>query len=167
MKMLKYVVLMVCLSIVISCDDNDDDCTICLEEAEKERVVSFVNAAIAHIDAVGVEAAYSDFSVPNPKPEFIDGELYIFVINIKNIGIQNIIMKANGADDSLIGTNIYDLEGKRGKMVVQDFAEVVNNSEQNGWSTYHWNHPLTDEIKEKHSYLVKVGDLIVGAGLYE
>ena len=165
--MLKYVMLLLCFTVVISCDDNEDDCTICLEDAEKERVIDFVNTAVAHLENVGLETAFVDFSASNPSSEFIDGELYVFAIDIKHIGVQTIIMEAHGADESLIGTNVYGLQGKRGKMVIQDFAEVVNNSEQNGWSTYYWDHPIDGDIREKHSYLVKVGDIIVGAGLYE
>ena len=35
-----------------------------------------------------------------------------------------------------------------------------------GWITYKWPHPVTHKIEEKTSYVERVGDYLVGVGIY-
>lgn len=166
-KWIKYVVLILSFSIFNSCSETEDVRTFNLSESERERVFGFVNNAVEHMNAEGTETAFLDFNAPSPSSEFIDGELYIFVIDIQNIGIQKAIMVAHGANETLIGTEVYDLQGRQGKYVVRDMAEAVDNPYQRGWSTYYWKNPSDMLVREKHSYVVKIKNYIVGAGVYD
>ena len=169
MKMNRFIYVCVIITFLTfnSCSDSEDSCNFCINETARELVIDFVNSAVLHMNDEGAEAAFLDFNAPNPSSEFIDGELYIFVIDIQNIGIQNAVMVAHGANEALIGTEVYDLQGREGKYIVQDMAEAVDNPYQKGWSTYHWKNPKDMLVREKYSYVVKIKNYIVGAGIYD
>lgn len=166
-KLLFYVLPMLCLGVLYSFICKEDTSRVCIQEPQKERVIDFVNSAVAHMENVGAEVAFMDFNAPDPSPEFVEKELYVFVLDIKDIANQNIIMIAHGADETLIGENVYNLQGKKGKYMVRDIVSVVGNSDQKGWSTYYWINPSNKEIREKHSYVVKTENYIVGTGFYD
>jgi methyl-accepting chemotaxis protein len=45
-------------------------------------------------------------------------------------------------------------------------VDMAKNSGQ-GWVEYKWNHPITNEVKEKTSYVQRVGNLAIVCGAYK
>ena len=102
-------------------------------------------------------AAFSD-----AHGEFRDGDLYLYVLDAAD---DRLVMLAHGANSGLVGMpqrDIVDAEGK-------DFnaaTVVVTRGGQAGWVDYKWPNPVTHKIAAKSSYVRRVDDVIIGAGLY-
>lgn len=102
----------------------------------------------------GPEAALAQFNAP--QGPFRDRDLYVFVLD--NTGLQI----ANGANPNLVGRNIRDLRDVQGKLLVQEMLAVQTE----GWIDYRWLNPQTRAVEAKSSYVVRVGDYLVGVGAY-
>lgn len=169
-----FFAIFLCL-VALGCSDDDagcndpDACTeftaadgscvyICLTEAEKSRVINFVDGAVAKFNADGQEAAFEAFETA--QGEFIDEELYVFVIDLEGN------MLSHGFQPELIGQNLYDLQDINGKYIIRDLLEITASSDT-GWSWYYWEDPLTNATEKKFSYVRKVGEVILGAGTYQ
>ena len=90
------------------------------------------------------------------------------MLDVSGASNKSVIMDAHGADATLIGDEVFNLQGKQGAYVIQDFISATD-SDLAGWTTYYWPDPSTEnnDIKAKHSYVVRIGDVIIGAGTYE
>ncbi len=149
-----------------SVEEDDGSCFfICLSDSQKTRVIDFVNAAVSYIQEQGVPEAYSGLSAPNPLPQFIDNELYIFVLDISNKDNEEAIMVAHGFREEDIGLNRYNTQDITGKYAVHDFIELTNQSPTT-WAWYFWEDPTDLVIKKKFSYIVKLENLLIGAGTF-
>ena len=139
---------------------NDGSCTfICLTNAEKARVINFVDGAIAFIDTYGNDSAYAAFEEVNGQ--FIDDELYIFVWDDS----ANVL--SHGFQPNLIGTNVYDLQDIHGKYFVHELIDIGNSSEGKGWGWYYWDDPITNTIRKKFTYIARHGNIMVASGTYK
>lgn len=114
---------------------------------------AMAEAAAAFLIANGPEVAYPAF---NDAPEWHDRDLYVFVIGPDGFN------RAHGANHALIGTDITGLVDRNGVFFVQDFLKV----ETVGWVDYVYTDPLTGLDEPKSSYIIRVGDVIVGVGAY-
>ncbi|CAA7613429.1 cache domain-containing protein [Magnetospirillum sp. UT-4] len=122
-----------------------------------EEVAAFVNEAVEFMKKVGPEKAFAAFN--NPKGKWIDGDLYIFVFDMKGV------YKATGYRPERTGTDAWKMTDAAGQLVVQ---EIVKRAKRHGTSTvdYLWKNPLTGKLENKTSYVVHSGDYVVGAGYY-
>lgn len=101
------------------------------------------------------ELALKDFQ--NKEGEFIDRDLYIFIVDKKGT------FKAHGGNASLIGKNALSLKDVTGFEIIKAFIEAPSGS----WVDYKWTSPTErGKLKNKSSYIIKVGDDLVGVGCY-
>ncbi len=150
----------------VNAEENDGSCySICLSETERATVIDFVNSAIDYLENHDVSDAITAFSAPSPAAEYITDELYIFLLDIRNVENQEVPMLAHGANENLIGENQYDQIDQYGKYFVQEFLQLLESNDT-AWSWYYWTDPSDSNIKKKFSYIVKSGDYIIGAGIF-
>jgi cytochrome c len=89
---------------------------------------------------------------------FIDGDLYVFVLDSTGKFV------AHGAKPALVGTNAKEMRDVTGYPFVQAMLDVKDT----GWVSYEWPDPATNnKIGDKASYMIRVGDYIVGVGYYK
>jgi cytochrome c len=88
---------------------------------------------------------------------FIDRDLYIFVIDDTGTTL------ANGAKPALAGQNVLELTDVTGFAWVKAFLAVKDS----GWVDYKWANPVDKSVRDKSSYIVRVGDKIIGCGYYK
>ncbi|MEW5728135.1 MAG: cache domain-containing protein [Pseudomonadota bacterium] len=126
--------------------------------ATYEQTKKFVDRAVAHLKKVGPEKAFADFNDASGK--WIDGDLYIFVFDMKGV------YKATGFRPERTGSNAWDMKDATGQMYV--VREIIKKAKRDGEALvdYLWKNPATGKIQNKTSYVVKVGDHVVGAGFY-
>lgn len=98
--------------------------------------------------AVGRVAAFRRYR--DPAGPFVRGDLYVFVVNRHGIIIENV------GFPEVIGSGGFDLASRFGAVVARG----------RGWIRYRWYNPCSRRMEQKMSYLVRVGDLIVGVGAY-
>ena len=86
--------------------------------------------------------------------------MYIFVFDMSGKTL------AHGSNPKLLGKNMTDLKDADGKYFVRSFIEVANTKGK-GWIDYKWINPVSKAIEQKSSYIEKVGDVLVGCGIYK
>jgi signal transduction histidine kinase len=119
---------------------------------------AMVKKAIAYIKANGPEKAYEEFT--NGK-SFKDRDLYIIVydLNGKNL--------AQGANPKLVGKDLIGLKDPDGKPLIQMFVDLAKTKGKGWVEGYKFLNPATQKIEGKAMYLERVGDTLVGCGIYK
>ena len=117
-----------------------------------------VKKAVAYIKANGPEKAYEEFT--NGK-SFKDRDLYIIVydLNGKNL--------AQGANPKLVGKDLIGLKDPDGKPLIQMFVDLAKGKGKGWVEGYKFLNPVTQKIEGKAMYLERVGDTLVGCGIYK
>ncbi len=102
----------------------------------------------------GQEAAFAEF---NNGAAFHDRDLYVMVYD--NDG--NCV--AHGANAKLIGKSLIGLQDTDGTYVIKGLVAVKDAD----WVNYRWPNPVTKSIQAKTTYVVRVGNYLVGVGAYK
>lgn len=119
---------------------------------------AMVKRAVAFIKEKGPEKAYEEFT---HGKQFKDRDLYVIVydLNGKNL--------AQGANPKLVGKDLIGLKDPDGKPLIQMFVDLAK-SKGKGWvEGYKFLNPATQKIEEKAMYLERLGDTLVGCGIYK
>jgi cytochrome c len=92
---------------------------------------------------------------------YAEDDLYVFVISIREK-----LVRANGADPRLIGieTDALSLRASGGKFVREMIATAGQRDQ--GEMDYAWPNPVTGTVENKHVFLRKVDDMVIGVGFY-
>ncbi len=126
------------------------------ERGTIEEAIALVQKAKTYIKTNGSEKAYAAFS--DPKGQFIDRDLYIFVFDKKGNTL------AHGGNQRLIGKNLYELKDVTGLYSTQALLEAAQKG--GGKSHFKFLNPQTKAIESKVGYSEMVGDVMVGSGAY-
>ena len=119
------------------------------KHATKEEAQAMATKAADFLQKEGPDKAFAAF---NAGGDWRDGDLYVFVID------KTGTWRASGARPELIGTKV-DLD----KPKIKEMLAI----DKTGWVDYRLNSPADNQVHDKSSYLVRVGDLLVGAGAYK
>jgi signal transduction histidine kinase len=127
-------------------------------EGTADEAMAMATRAAQYIESTGLADAKTHLH--DPDGEFIDRDLYIFVLDRNG---KYVVM---GADASKVGTSVNDIAGVDGPQVVADIWARVDGG-SSGWVEYNIQNPLTGEIRAKASFVLPLGsDLVVGCGAY-
>lgn len=128
------------------------------DKGNADDAAGLVKKAVAYLKKNGREKSLAEFS--DPKGAFIDRDLYIFVID------QNAKMLAHGALPKIIGKDVLEMKDADGNFLFKTML-ALTNAKGSGWVHYKWPNPITKAIDEKSTFIEKVGDLVVGCGIYK
>jgi cytochrome c len=123
-----------------------------------DEAKAMVEKAVKLLQAEGKDKAFAQFN--DPAGPFVDRDLYVFVLNIEGTTVSH------GANKALIGKSLANLKDADGKPFIQEMLEMAKAG-KSGWVDYKWANPQTKKVEQKSSYLVRVGDVIVGVGIYK
>jgi hypothetical protein len=124
----------------------------------KEEAKEWVKKAIAFYKKAGKAVALAEFT--NPKGPFIEGDMYIFVLNLKGT------MLAHGVNEKYIGLDFCDVKDSDGRSFIREIVEVAN-TKGSGFVDYKWYNPVNKEDMEKHVYFEKVDEVIICSGVFK
>jgi len=130
------------------------------DRANAEDCVALVKKAVAYIKTNGKEKAFAEFN--NSKGQFVDRNLYIFVYDLNGVSLAI----GNGNASKMVGKNLIDMRDAEGTYIIKGLIQTAKAKNQ-GWFDYKWPNPVTKGIEEKSSYVEKVDDYLVGAGIYK
>lgn len=130
------------------------------ERGTADEASALVKKAVAYLKANGKEKAFAEFN--NPKGQFADRDLYIFVYDMQGTNLAI----GNGNAAKMAGKSLIDMRDADGKYIIKGFIETVN-AKGKGWVDYKWPNPVTKAVEQKSSYVEKVDDMIVGSGIYK
>ena len=123
-----------------------------------DEAKAMVEKAVKLIQAEGKDKAFAQIN--DPAGPFVDRDLYVFVLNLEGTTV------AHGVNKALIGKSLVNLKDADGKPFIQEMIEM-GKAGKVGWVDYKWTNPQTKKVEAKSSYLMKVGDVIVGVGIYK
>jgi len=141
-----------------------DDVIICSgvypRQSKRTRrdAMDWVGRAVGFYNAVGKGISLAEFT--NPKGQFVYGEMYIFVLDLKGT------MLAHGANRSFVGKQWIDVKDPDGKPFIREIVDAANQK-GNGWIEYSWYDPESKETLPKAVYFERVDDLIICSGIYK
>ncbi len=128
------------------------------EAGTKEEAVAMVKKAIEFMKANGNDKAFAEFS--NPKGQFVDRDLYIVVYDM------NMKCLAHGQKKSMVGKELLDFKDVDGKEYMKERQNLMK-TKTTAWQEYKFMNPVSKKIEPKEMYLERVGDLVVGCGVYK
>ena len=124
----------------------------------QDHTQRLVNEAVGYLDEHGVDALLEHYN----EPERADGPWYVFVLEDRDGALYTV---AHAARPELVGTT-RDRIDPTGYNYGEAFAAVSEDS-SGAWVSYMFTHPVTGADAPKHSWVVRRGDLVFGAGWYE
>lgn len=127
--------------------------TMAEDRATPEEAQAMAEAAAAYYQDHGADAAFEAF---NTSPDFHDRDLYVFAFDKEGN------VAAHGANQNLVGRNVIDLRDPSGLQFIREMIAV----EDTGWVEHQWQHPESGAVEDKASYIINVGDYIIGVGAY-
>lgn len=123
-----------------------------------DEAKAMVEKAVKLIETEGKDKAFQQFN--DPSGPFVDRDLYVFVLNMEGVTVSH------GANKALIGKSLLNLKDADGKPFIQEMLEM-GKAGTAGWIDYKWANPQTKKVELKSSYIKKVGDVMVGVGIYK
>lgn len=94
-------------------------------------------------------------------PEFIQGTMYIGMRDIKTG-----VMLAHPLNPSIVGKDLTDVPDANGKKYRREIIEVAA-AKGKGWVDYMYKNPASGKIEPKTTYVMKVDDVVLEAGIYK
>jgi cytochrome c len=128
------------------------------EFGSRDEAVAMVERVQDVFKKEGPEATFKAVS-DKSTTAFHDRDLYPFVYDMSGLCV------AHGARPALIGKNLIDLKDQDGKYLIREIIAIAQGP-RHGWVDYKWPNPITNKIEDKSSYIEKLGDYVVGVGVY-
>ena len=125
------------------------------DRATTDEAKAMAEKAAQHIASAGLETAIADFMAPGG--EWHDRDLYVFMFDPKGTSI------AHGVRPAFVGRDLSKMRDVDGKPIIQEMLQIQDT----GWVNYKWQNPSTNAVEPKASYIVRVGENIVGVGAYK
>lgn len=128
-------------------------------EPTAKDAVEMVERGAAFAKANGKDALLKKITAKDP--DFVQGSMYIYVRDFP-VGV-NI---AHPYNQSIVGKDLNDVPDVNGKLYRRDIMEIAKK-EGKGWVDYMYKNPTTGKIEPKTTYVMKVDDVVLEAGIYK
>lgn len=92
-------------------------------------------------------------------PEFNDGEMYLAMRDLRGITVAHPTV-------ALIGKNLLEVPDADGKLFRHEMVAIANGSGK-GWVDYKFKNPASGKVEAKTTYVLRVGDVALEAGIYK
>jgi signal transduction histidine kinase len=119
---------------------------------------TMVKKAIAFMKANGKDKGLAEVS--NPKGQFIDRDLYVFVYDMNGKCV------AHGFNQKMVGKDLIEMKDPDGKFYVKERVEIAKTKGK-GLQNYKFTNPESKKIDDKSAYIEKYGYYIFGCGAYK
>jgi len=128
------------------------------EPTEKDAI-AMVEKGAAFIKQHGKEKFIEKVSAKDP--EFIQGALYVDIRDL-----QSGIVLAHPVNPTIVGKDLTDVPDASGKKYRREIIELAAKKGK-GWVDYMYKNPTTGKIEPKTTYIQRVGDAVLEAGIYK
>lgn len=127
------------------------------EGATLPEAKAMARKAAELLRVAGPGGAFPRFA--DPEDEFIDRDLYVFVIDLEGRSWFNARFL------SPPGQNMIGSRDAQGRYFVKAMIETAMKDGE-GWVEYDWISPCSGLMEPKSTYVVRVGPVLVGVGAY-
>ena len=128
------------------------------EPTEKDAI-AMVERGAALIKAKGKQAMIQKINAKDP--EYVQGSLYIDIRDL-----YTGIVLAHPINPSIVGKDLTDVPDATGKKYRREIIEL-GQSKGKGWVDYLYRNPTTGKIEPKSTYILRVDDVVLEAGIYK
>ncbi len=128
------------------------------EPTEKDAIAMAERGA-AYVKAHGKEEMMKKISAKDA--EFVQGSLYVDMRDL-----HTGIVLAHPINPSIVGKDLTDVPDASGKKYRREIIELAA-SKGKGWVDYMYKNPMTGKIEPKTTYILRVGDVVLEAGIYK
>jgi methyl-accepting chemotaxis protein len=129
-----------------------------LRRGTADEALEMVQRGFALIKQMGLSAATTHIN--NPQEGFISRDLYLFVFD------RHGYYKVFSSTPANVGKRVHDIRGLDGDHVIREGFGAAD--EGGGWIDYEVVNPVTDQVDEKTSYILPLGDdLLIGCGVFK
>ena len=97
--------------------------------------------------------------INNRDPEFNQGALYLAMRDLEGITVAH-------PTTALIGKNLLDVPDADGKPFRREMVAVARGR-GHGWVGYKFRNPESGKVEAKTTYVLRVGDVALEAGIYK
>ena len=94
-------------------------------------------------------------------PQFVQGSLYVDLRDVKTG-----IVLAHPFNPSIVGKDLTDVPDANGKKYRREIIELAAKK-GSGWVDYQYKNPTTGKLEPKTTYILRVGDVVLEAGIYK
>jgi cytochrome c len=129
-----------------------------LEPTEKDAIAMTERGA-ALIKAKGKEEMRKRINARDP--DYVQGSLYIDMRDL-----YSGIVLAHPINSSIVGKDLTDIPDVGGKNYRREIIELAQKSGK-GWVEYHYKNPVNGKIEPKTTYILRVDDVVLEAGIYK
>lgn len=127
-------------------------------EPTQKDAVAMIDKAAAFVAASGSSKLIERVNAKDP--EFMAGELYVVVLKLDGTHL------AHPANPKLVGKSMLDVPDPDGKLFRKERVELAS-SKGKGWVDYKYRNPENSKIEQKTAYVLRVGEVILSAGVYK
>ena len=128
------------------------------EPTEKDAIAMCERGA-ALIKSKGKEEMMKRINAKDP--EFVQGALYIDIRDLKTG-----IVLAHPYNPSIVGKDLTDVPDANGKKYRREIIELAA-AKGKGWVDYQYKNPTSGKIEPKTTYILRVDDVVLEAGIYK
>jgi len=128
------------------------------EPTEKDAIAMAERGA-SYIKAHGQDQLMKRLAAKDP--DFVQGPLYIDIRDL-----HSGIVLAHPINPSIVGKDLTDVPDASGKRYRREIIELAQKKGK-GWVDYQYKNPNTGKIEPKTTYILRVGDVVLEAGIYK
>jgi cytochrome c len=127
------------------------------DRASLEEAKAMALKTVEYLKENGPEKTFAAVSAKGGP--FHDRDLYVTIFDSRDGKMVNV---ANGNNPSFIGKDVIEIADVDGYKFGRAYAAVKDE----GWVSYKWQDPLTKAVVKKKTFIVRVGDYVIGCGAY-
>jgi signal transduction histidine kinase len=127
-------------------------------EPTDKDAVTLVEKGAAFMKAKGKEEMIKHINAKDP--DYVQGALYLVMRDDKGVVL------ANPVNPAMVGKDLLDVPDVDGKLFRREILDVAKTKGK-GWVDYKFKNPASGKVEAKTSYIYKVGDVTLEAGIYK
>ena len=128
-------------------------------EPTANDAIAMAERGVAFVKAKGKDEMIKRISAKDP--DFCQGELYLGMRDVKSG-----VMLAHPYNASIVGKDLTDVPDANGKKYRREIIDVAA-AKGKGWVDYQYKNPKSGKIEPKTTYVLKVDDVVLEAGIYK
>ena len=125
----------------------------------EKDAIAMVERGVALVKAKGKDEMMKKINAKDA--EYVQGELYIDMRDLKTG-----IVLAHPYNPSIVGKDLTDVPDANGKKYRREIIELAA-AKGKGWVDYQYKNPTTGKIEPKTTYILRVDDVVLEAGIYK
>jgi cytochrome c len=131
----------------------------CAAEPTEKDAIAMVERGAALIKAKGKSEMVKMINTKNP--DFVQGSLYIDMRDL-----YTGIVLAHPINPSIVGKDLTNIPDANGKLYRREIIDLAQRKGK-GWVDYQYKNPTTGKIEPKTTYILRVDDIVLEAGIYK